>query len=599
VKDKVDQLFEEAMDLNTLFKDKQSEHANGATVLLSLYGRHMGKIAVSILFFLIRSAPIWVVPIITSNIINIISHAEKHTLSDIWFNLAIAIVLLILYVPMHTMHISYMSKAIRYVEAGLRSTLVRKLQMLSMGYHGDLQAGKVQTKVLRDVEAIEFLSRQTMTTLLPAVIYSIGAAIIVFMKSWVVGLFFLLIIPSGIGMVYLFRTRISKNNRQFRMHIEDMSSKVSEMVEMMPVTRAHGLQHVAVRKVDSTLKKLMDQGYKLDLVEAYFGSSSWALFQVFQMLCLGFTGFFAFKGKIPIGDVVMYQTFYNVILGSITQITNIYPALAKGMESVHSITEVLMSDDLEEYKGQQKMEKVRGSIEFQQVSFQYRNTKIHTIQNMNLQVRAGECVAFVGESGSGKSTMLNLIIGFYRPQAGRIVIDGVPMDELDMHAYRSTLAVVQQNSILFAGTIRDNISYGLPSVSDNQLWTAIDAANLREVIEGMPDGLDTIIGEHGGSLSGGQRQRIAIARAIIRDPRIILLDEATSALDNKSEHSVQQAMNRLIEGRTTFIVAHRLSTIRHADRIIVMKKGVIVEEGSYEELMEKREEFYSIQSIHD
>ncbi|QGQ98298.1 ABC transporter ATP-binding protein [Paenibacillus psychroresistens] len=599
MKDRADQLFEDEMDLNTLFENKHTHHTNAVKVLLSLYRRHAGKIALSLLFFIIRSSPVWVVPIVMANVINAISRSDKHSINEIWLNVGISIFLMLLYIPMHTIHVSFMSKAIRYVEAGLRSTLVRKLQMLSMGYHGDLQGGKVQSKVLRDVEAIEFLSRQTMTTLLPAAIYLIGTAIIVFNKSWIVGLFFLMIIPFGVTMVYLFRKRISQNNRQFRMHIEDMSSKVSEMVEMLPVTRAHGLQKVAVSKIDPTLKKLMDQGYKLDLIEAYFGSSSWAVFQVFQMLSLAFTGYLAYQGKIQVGDVVMYQTFYNVILGSITQITNVYPILAKGLESVHSITEMLISDDLEEYSGHEKIDKVKGNIEFQQISFQYRNTQSHTLRNISLQVRAGECIALVGESGSGKSTMLNLMIGFYRPQEGKIIIDGIPMDELEMQTYRSKIAVVQQHSILFAGTVRDNITYGLPSVSDEQLWVAIDAANLRSVIEGMPDGLNTKIGEHGGSLSGGQRQRIAIARAIVRNPRIILLDEATSALDNKSEYLVQSAMNRLIAGRTTFIVAHRLSTIRHADRIIVMKKGIIVEIGTFEELMEKQEEFYSMQSVHE
>lgn len=598
MKDKADQLFDDEMDYNVLFDSKKSQPTNPVKVLLSLYRRHAGKIALSVLFFLVRSSPVWAIPIIMANVINAISRPAEHSLNEIWVNIGVAMVLVLLYVPMHTFHIKYMSKAVRYVEAGLRSTLVRKLQMLSMGYHGDLQAGKMQAKVLRDVEAIESLSKQTMASLLPAVIYLLMSSIIVFNQSWLVGVFFLMIIPFGVGLVYIFRKRIRTNNRQFRLHIEDMSSKVSEMVEMLPVTRAHGLQKEAVSKINPTLKKLMDQGHKLDLVEAYFGSSSWTVFQMFQMISLAFTSYLAFQGKIQVGDVVMYQTYYSVILSSITQITNIYPTLAKGLESVHSITEVLISDDLEEYKGHHKIDKLKGNIEFQQVHFQYRNTQSHTLSHINLQVRAGECIALVGESGSGKSTMLNLMIGFYRPQEGRVLVDGIPMDNLEMQSYRSEIAVVQQHSILFSGTLRDNITYGLPSVTEEQLWQAIDAANLREVIDNLEDGLDSSIGEHGGSLSGGQRQRIAIARAIVRNPRIILLDEATSALDNKSEHLVQAAMNRLIAGRTTFIVAHRLSTIRHADRIIVMKKGKIVEVGTYDELMEQRGEYYSMQNVY-
>ena len=180
---------------------------------------------------------------------------------------------------------------------------------------------------------------------------------------------------------------------------------------------------------------------------------------------------------------------------------------------------------------------------------------------------------------------------------GRIVIDGVPMDELDMREYRHSLAVVPQTTLLFSGTIRDNITYGLTDVPEEKLWQVIEMANLHDVVSGMPEGLDTKVGEHGGKLSGGQRQRIAIARAMIRDPHIIILDEATSALDNISEYHVQQAMRELIKGRTTFIVAHRLSTIRDADRIVVMKNGACVEIGTFEQLMERQGEFYRLKQL--
>nr|WP_255654983.1 ATP-binding cassette domain-containing protein [Cohnella sp. REN36] len=192
---------------------------------------------------------------------------------------------------------------------------------------------------------------------------------------------------------------------------------------------------------------------------------------------------------------------------------------------------------------------------------------------------------------------MNLVIGFSKPSIGQVTVDGVPMEELDMAAYRSRLAVVHQSTVLFSGTIRENITYGLPSVSDEKLAEVVRMTHLEDVVAQLPQGLDTAIGEHGGRLSGGQRQRIAIARALIRDPKIILLDEATSALDNESEYRVQQAMQELIKGRTTFIVAHRLSTIRDADRIVVMKQGRCVEIGTYDELMAKQGEFYQLKQL--
>ncbi|MCD8501175.1 MAG: ATP-binding cassette domain-containing protein [Bacillaceae bacterium] len=231
------------------------------------------------------------------------------------------------------------------------------------------------------------------------------------------------------------------------------------------------------------------------------------------------------------------------------------------------------------------------------MSFHYHDTTKHVLNNVNIDVKGGECIALVGESGAGKSTILSMLVGFYKPTTGRILVDGIPLDELHLQSYRQKIAVVPQNTVLFSGSIRENITYGLSNVTEEQLQKVIEMANLRDVIDEMPNGIETFIGEHGNKLSGGQRQRIAIARAIIRNPQLILLDEATSALDNKSEFRIQEAIRELIKGRTTFIVAHRLSTIRDADRIIVMKNGQCVEIGTYEELIAKKGEFYQLKQM--
>jgi ATP-binding cassette subfamily B protein len=312
---------------------------------------------------------------------------------------------------------------------------------------------------------------------------------------------------------------------------------------------------------------------------------------------LFFTAYLSYKGYMEIGDIVMYQSFFAMMIGSVTSILNVYPNLVKGFESLHSVTEVLLSDETEEYKGKVKPEKFSGSYQFKGVSFSYKDSDRHVLDDFSLDVKPGETVAFVGESGSGKSTILNLIIGFYKPQSGRILIDGMPMSELSMSRYRQSLAIVLQNNILFSGSIRENITYGLPHISEEKLQRAVWMANLQDVIDSLPEGLDTKVGEHGGRLSGGQRQRIAIARALVRDPKIIILDEATSALDNASERHVQNAMEQLMQGRTTFIVAHRLSTVKNADRIIVLKKGKIVESGTYEQLLDMKGEFYKLKNM--
>lgn len=580
-----------------LFENEALTDRRPFRILSLLYRDHWRKLALSTLFFLVKHSPVYVLPIITANLINMATKPDHYSKTALWWNFIILFIVIVQNIPTQVLHVSYMSKAIRYVEAGLRSTLVRKLQQLSMAAHGELAAGKLQAKVLRDVEAIEFLSRQMMLSVMPAIVSVVVAVCITASRSLLVTGFFVLTIPMALVVVSFFRKKIRKTNSEFRKQIESMSGQVSEMVGMMPVTRAHGLEQTEITKIDRTLGKLRSKGYRLDIVEAYFGSSAWVTFQVFQVLCLAFTILLAYQGKIPVGDVVLYQSFFTMILNSISQLLNVYPNIAKGFESIYSVTEILLSKETEEYKGKRKADSVRGEFQFDSVHFDYPNSDRHVLSDFKLNVRAGECIALVGASGAGKSTVLNLAIGFNRPIRGQVRVDGIPMDELDMRSYRQHLAVVHQSTVLFSGTIRENITYGLPSVSEEKLAEVVRMTHLQDVIAQLPQGLDTPVGEHGSKLSGGQRQRIAIARALIRDPAIILLDEATSALDNESEYFVQQAMQQLIKGRTTFIVAHRLSTIRDADRIVVMKQGRCVEVGTYDELMEKRGEFYQLKKL--
>jgi ATP-binding cassette, subfamily B, bacterial len=583
--------FEEFLNSYKLHKNKPLK------TLMYLYKGNLGRLFLSTFFFIIKSSPVFIIPILSKNIIDIATNPTKHSLNELWINLIIAVVIIVQNIPTHIWHVQFLSKAIRYVEAGLRGTLVRKLQQLSITFHKDLQSGKLQSKILRDVEAIEFLSRQFSQTLLPLVFNVIVALLLTAGKSLVVTLFFVLTIPTALTLVRLFRKNMQKTNSEFRKEIEDMSAKVAEMVEMIPVTRAHGLEEVEIERIDNQLRRVKDRGYHLDIINAFFGSAGWVTFQLFQVFCLAFTGYLAYKGSITIGDVVMYQGYFSLILNQVSGIINVYPNITKGFESVSSIGEILLAHDIEDNKGKKKIKKVTGEFSFRNIEFRYQPLEEPVLDNFNLEVKAGECIAFVGESGAGKSTILNLIIGFCKPVKGEILMDGLNMSNLDLQSYRQHISVVPQNTILFSGSIRDNITYGLPSVSDKKLKQIIEYANLNEFIDKQPDGINTLIGEHGGKLSGGQRQRIAIARALIRDPRIIIFDEATSALDSISELQVQLAMRQLVKGRTTFIVAHRLSTIRDADRIAVIKNRACVEIGTYEELMNKQSEFYNLKKL--
>lgn len=379
--------------------------------------------------------------------------------------------------------------------------------------------------------------------------------------------------------------------------MEETSARVMEMVELVPVTRAHALEDEEVSKMSGQLFAVAEKGYKLDLIQALFGSVGWAVFQIFQVICLAFTGYLAIGGKIQAGDITLYQSYFATVVNQVSSIVTLLPTIAKGIESVNSIGEVLLSEDIEDNEGKEKLEQVTGTFDFEDVCFHYKNNEHNVLNHLNLHVKAGETIALVGESGAGKSTILNLVIGFHQAESGKVLIDGKDLSKIDLRTYRKHLAVVPQTSILFSGTIRDNITYGCENVSEEQLQNVIKAANLSDLIASLPKGLDTMVGEHGGKLSGGQRQRISIARALIRDPKVIVLDEATSALDSISEKLIQQALNNLTEGRTTFIVAHRLSTIRDADRIAVIADGHCTEYGTYDELMALKGEFYQLKQI--
>ena len=499
--------------------------------------------------------------------------------------------------PTSHLHVHFRSLAIRQIEAELRGALVRKLQHLSILYHKQMSSGRLQSKIMRDVEAVENLSTQMFIQMV-SILLSIGIALTVTLAhSRIVFIMFLVTIPMSAAAVFLFRKRMKETNQQFRQEVEHTSGHVMEMMELIPITRAHALEEEEIQKMTGYLEHVAENGYRLDVVQNLFGATGWVIFQVSQLVCLGFTSYLAIQGKVTIGDVVLYQSYYTTIITQLTNIMNLVPIMAKGFESLHSIGEVMTSYDEEDYTGKNPVDHIKGAVEFRHVTYQYPEASEPVLKDFSLKAEPGETIALVGESGAGKSTVLNMLIGFMRPDSGEILLDGENMRNLDFRSFRRHLAVVPQETILFSGTVRQNITYGSADVTEEELWQVLKAANLDEVVKNLPQGLDTNLGEHGGRLSGGQRQRISIARSLLRKPDIILWDEATSALDNISERKVQQAFEKLSKGKTTFIVAHRLSTIRNVKKIMVMKAGQCVEEGDYETLMEKKGVFWEMQGM--
>ena len=583
------------IDVESWFIECYRKHkGHPMQILLGLYKGNYHKFFLAVIFFFIKHAPVWVLPIVTANIINDITSGSPETYQNIMIQAVIMVFLVILNVPMNYMYTRYKSLATRYAETGLRKALVRKLQQLSISYHKETQSGRLQSKIMRDVEAVETLSTQMFLSIL-SIALNIGIALVVTInKSMVVFIFFLLTTPIAAATMVFFRNVMKRRNTEFRKEREETSARVMEMVELIPVTRAHALEEEEVSKMSGQLFAVAEKGYRLDIIQSLFGSVGWAIFQV---VCLGFTGFLAVRGTVMPGDITLYQSYFATIVSQVSSLMSLIPTIAKGIESVNSIGEVLLEEDIEHNEGKEVIDRVDGEFDFNNVMFRYNDIDRPVLHELNLHVDKGETIALVGESGAGKSTILNLVIGFNQVNQGEVLIDGHNMKDIDLRSYRKHLAVVPQTSILFSGTIRDNITYGVENVDEATLNEVVKAANLTDLIDSLPDGLDTMVGEHGGKLSGGQRQRISIARALIRNPKVIVLDEATSALDSISEKLIQEALNNLTKDRTTFIVAHRLSTIKDADKIAVIADGHCVEYGTYDELMELKGEFYQMKKI--
>lgn len=586
------------IDVESWFIECYKKHkGHPMQILLGLYKGNYHKFFLAVIFFFIKHAPVWVLPIVTANIINDITSGSPETYQNIIIQAMIMIVLVALNIPMNYMYTRYKSLATRYAETGLRRALVRKLQQLSISYHKETQSGRLQSKIMRDVEAVETLSTQMFLSILNIALNIAIALIVTINKSLVVFIFFLLTTPIAAATMVFFRNVMKKRNNEFRKEMEETSARVMEMVELIPVTRAHALEEEEVQKMSGQLFAVAEKGYRLDVIQSLFGSVGWAIFQIFQVVCLGFTGFLAIKGTVMPGDITLYQSYFATIVSQVSSLMSLIPTIAKGIESVNSIGEVLLEDNIEQNEGKEIIKDIYGEFDFKDVTFRYNNIDRPVLHNLNLHVDKGETIALVGESGAGKSTILNLVIGFNQVNSGEVLIDGHNMKDIDLRSYRKHLAVVPQTSILFSGTIRDNITYGVDNVDEATLDEIVKAANLTDLINSLPDGLDTMVGEHGGKLSGGQRQRISIARALIRNPKVIVLDEATSALDSISEKLIQEALNNLTKDRTTFIVAHRLSTIKDADKIAVIADGHCVEYGTYDELMNLKGEFYQMKKI--
>lgn len=540
---------------------------------LKFYEGQYPRMILALFLYVVKAAPIWIMPIITANVINMFTSGAVIDKQELLKLAIIGFLATLQNVPTHTYYVYTASLFLREVERKLRTALCERIQQLTLSYHNSTSTGKLQIKVLRDVENIEQFTRQ-LIDMIPNLIFSLGVALVVTaMRAPKFLIFFLCTVPFAILLHKLMWKRIGSANHDYRSSVEAMSTKVIEMLRMVPITRAHNLENIAIEKVNTKFEHLKSSGIKLDVNNAVFGSATWVMFRCFEFATLLAATYLMLNKhvEIGVGDVVLLTGYFSSITGAISGILNMSPMISKGMESVSSIAEVLQCPDIEQNEGKPEFKKVTGDFILENVSYKYPTSNSFALENINLTAKQGETIAIIGPSGSGKSTLLHLLIGFIRPVSGTIKLDGQNLNDYDLRSYRKFISVVSQEIVLFDGTIYENIIYGNEKISKERVMKVVEEAQLSDLVTSLPEGLETRVFENGVRLSGGQRQRIAIARALLRDPAVLILDEATSALDTQSEALIQKALDNLKKGRTTFVVAHRLSTIENADQILKLK----------------------------
>lgn len=566
-------------------------------LLFKLYRGHYGKIFAAFLFRCITSLDSVILPISIAGIIDAAVAREDNYKAVIIGYFILSAVMVLITVPAGILYTKARSVAMRSVEAGIRGAIVRKLQQLTIKFKSEMLSGRIQSKIVRDADSVYTFSQQFLLNAFQiSITLTYSIVVMIYKGCWPVLAFFTLSVPAAALIRHAFKPSVNKANMEFRRSMETTTSKVVDSVEMLEIARAHAAEDTEISEMTNQFTDSANTGYHLDMLQGIFGNVSGLTMRFFDLSCLLFCIILMLNDKITIGDVTLYRSFFSTLVSLVSSFLNLIPIIEKGLDSIVSIGEILSSNEIEHTEKKKVIKNFKGEYVFNNVRFQYDENK-EVLKGLDLTVHAGETIAIVGESGAGKSTILNLVTGFYLPSSGKFTIDGVDINQLNLHEYRKNIAVVPQSSVLFTGTVRENITYGNKKVSERKINEVINAACLTKVIADLPEGLDTPVGEGGGNFSGGQRQRMCIARALIRDPKVIILDEATSALDTVSEKEIQKAIENLCHDRTTFIVAHRLSTVKNADKIAVMDDGKCIEYGTYDELIAKKGAFYQFRNL--
>lgn len=483
----------------------------------------------------------------------------------------------------------------------IRKKLYNHLQALSARFYANNQVGQVISRVINDVEQTkDFILTGLMNIWLDCITIIIALSIMFFLdvKLTLAALF---IFPFYILTVYVFFGRLRKLTRERSQALAEVQGFLHERVQGISVVKSFAIEDNEAKNFDKKNTNFLTRALKHTRWNAYSFAAINTVTDIGPIIVIGVGAYLAISGSITVGTLAAFVGYLELLFGPLRRLVASFTTLTQSFASMDRVFQLIDEDyDIKNGVGAQPIEIKQGRIDIDHVSFQYNDNEAPILKDINLSIEKGETVAFVGMSGGGKSTLINLIPRFYDVTSGQILIDGHNIKDFLTGSLRNQIGLVQQDNILFSDTVKENILLGRPTATDEEVVEAAKMANAHDFIMNLPQGYDTEVGERGVKLSGGQKQRLSIARIFLNNPPILILDEATSALDLESESIIQEALDVLSKDRTTLIVAHRLSTITHADKIVVIENGHIVETGTHCELMSKQgayEHLYSIQNL--
>ncbi len=478
------------------------------------------------------------------------------------------------------------------VVVDLRQQLYRHLHSLSLRFFADRRTGELTSRLSADVTLVRTALTNNVATVLSQTVTFAGSLVLMAVLNWRLTLFILVLAPVVAASGALFGIRLRKLSTQVQDQLADSTALAEEAISSARTVKAFGREAFEAQRYGAQVERTFAATLRLAVVRSAFGPL--ITFLAFSSLAaiLWFGGREVLAGRLTAGALMAFLVYGVNIAGAAGSFTGLYAQIQEAAGASRRLFELLDEQpEIADAPGAAELPLVQGRITFDDVSFAYPGAT-HVLHNVSLEIQPGEVLALVGPSGAGKSTLFHLIPRFYDPSLGAVCVDGRDLRSVTLASLRGQIGLVPQETQLFSGSVRDNLRYGRLEASDAELSAAARSANAEEFILRLPQGYDTLVGERGAKLSGGQRQRIAIARALLKDPRILLLDEATSSLDSESESLVQEALERLMRGRTTVIIAHRLSTVQVAHRIAVLDQGRLVELGSHTELL-AREGLYA------